>query len=174
MTAVALRVRRSPGFTGVLWLVAALYVLTLGALLLWTLVPMLVGWSPRLIVSESMAPRLPAGSVLMVAAAGDPPQPGDIVVVRDPAAAGGALAHRLVRREPGGALVLRGDANRTEDAPVPASALLGQGRMVVPLVGLPVLWARDGHLVALGLWLVITSAAISVTASAAGRWWRAR
>jgi hypothetical protein len=99
-----------------------------------------------------MGPTIRVGDVLLV----DPetvPVPGSVVTYRD--ADRGLITHRLRAVEEDGMLHLRGDANAADDPPVPASAVAGSGRVLVPLVGLPVVWLQQGHLVPLA-----TSAAI--------------
>ena len=52
--------------------------------------------------------------------------------------------------------VTKGDANPTPDASrVKADGVLGAGRLVVPIIGLPTVWAATGSLVPLGAWFVL-------------------
>ena len=113
-----------------------------GGLLLWTLVPMLFGWSSSVVVSGSMHPAVEAGDVVVTA-----PVPaariraGYVIRFRDPSRPGRAVLHRIVRIDERGRLVTKGDANRVEDAvPVPVGAVTGRGRLRVPYIGLPALW----------------------------------
>jgi signal peptidase I len=73
-----------------------------------------------------MAPRLVDGELVEVRAA-RAYWPGDVIVFRAPD--GGLLAHRLLgyRLHAGGlALVTRGDACSTHDAPVPPAQVIGR------------------------------------------------
>ena len=70
--------------------------------------------------------------------------PGHIVLVRDPGRSSGFYLHRVVRYDDAGRIVTRGDANPSEDWPaVDAPRVAGQLRLVVPAVGLPLLWWQD-------------------------------
>ena len=62
--------------------------------------------------------------------------PGQVVLVDDPALPSGSYLHRVLRRDPDGRLVTKGDANRDEDHPsVPPDRVIGQMRAVVPSAG---------------------------------------
>ncbi len=126
---------------------AALALLTCAAgLLWWSLAPVLVGWHPLLVLTGSMGHSAPPGSVVLVSPLnGQQVQPGGIVQVRDRQLTSGSYLHRAVRYDDAGLLVTKGDANPGEDLPhVAAGQVLGRARLVVPLVGLPALWARQG------------------------------
>lgn len=135
------------------------------ALLVWlaaiALLPVTFGWAPYVVTTGSMAPRIPAGTVLV---ASPPPAaavaPGAVVVFTD--ASGRTLTHRVVETGAAGRYRTRGDANAVPDAaPVDHDQVLGVGRVVVPLLGLPVAWAVGGH------W---APAALAVAGVAAACW----
>lgn len=127
---------------------AVVHLSVLTSLLLWSHAPALVGWQPRVVLSGSMAPGIRAGDVSVIAPVSVGPStlpPGSVVLVRDATKSSGYYLHRLVRYEENGNLITRGDANRNEDSdPVDPQAIKGQLRLVVPLVGRPVLWMA-GH-----------------------------
>jgi signal peptidase len=87
------------------------------------------------------------------------PLKGAVVQVNNPVRPGELLVHRVVGKNPEGALITKGDANATRDyAPVQPSQVLGVARIRVPYAGLPVLWLRNGQrvpLIALGLGLLV-------------------
>lgn len=125
----------------------------LGTLLLYATVPLAApGWTSTVVGSGSMAPALLTGDVVVIreqrgeAGLTAPAvmlaeRPGDI-----------PLLHRVVAHEPGHGYRTKGDANTREDGVrVPESAVIGVGRVVVPWVGLPTLWAREGNLAALAV-----------------------
>jgi signal peptidase I len=149
-----LRVSRS-GIVYALRLVALGYLSAAGALLFWSHAPQVVGWQPRVVLTGSMLPSVRPGDVALVgpAVVGKATlPPGRVVLVRDPGRSSGFYLHRVVRYDDQGRLVTRGDANASEDWPaVEPSRVAGQMRLVVPAVGLPLLWWRDGNWVALGL-----------------------
>jgi signal peptidase len=147
----------------VLEVVAGTWTFLVIGLVWWANLPQVVGWTPRVVLSGSMLPSLAPGDVVLVGPVSDPRSlaTGRLAVVRDDARAGGSYVHRVVRREPGGNLVTRGDANRVEDRPVVTpDRVLGEVRMVVPLAGLPSLWVGQRRflplvLVALGTWITL-------------------
>lgn len=130
-------------------------------LVAWTLLPALLGWQPSVVLSDSMAPRIASGDVV-VSARVDPSelQVGQVVLFTRPDGTGARVMHRIVAVQPDGSLRTRGDANAAADtSAVPADHVLGLPRLRVPYVGLPVLWLRQdrlGHLV------VLTAAAVAV------------
>ncbi len=97
-----------------------------------------LGAYPMVVVSGSMAPAVPVGSLVIVSPV-DPSglAPGQIVTVR--LSSGDVLTHRLVAiedRPDGRALALKGDANNAADPlPVAASALIGRVETIVPGAG---------------------------------------
>lgn len=118
----------------VVWLVA------------WAAVPALViGWEPVLITSGSMGPSISVGDLVLLT---DPPRdellaPGTVITFRDPVVPDGLITHRIDNVREDGLYRTRGDANGQPDAdPVHPDDVVGVGRMLVPLVGLPVLWLR--------------------------------
>lgn len=133
-------------------------------LAVWTLAPMALGWQPHVVASGSMAPSLRVGDVL-VAAPADPAGigGGEIVTFRDPLHGDRLVTHRVVRQNADGSLVTRGDANADPDpAPVGPDQVVGVGRVVVPLVGLPYVWVTTGaypQLAALGAVVVALAVA---------------
>ncbi len=131
------------------------------------------GMDSYVVISESMAPTLERGDLVLVApaAAPDAYRPGDVITFREPAR--GLLTHRVVRMtEDGSAYVTRGDANRVDDvSPVPFGAVEGRVRVVVPAAGLPMLWASEGGGVELALLagIVVVSAVGAASGSGADR-----
>jgi hypothetical protein len=64
--------------------------------------------------------------------------------------------------EPDGSYRTRGDANAAPDStPVPARDVVGRGRLLVPMVGLPLLWLSDSPLL-FALWAAATVIALLV------------
>jgi signal peptidase len=128
-------------------LVALGYLAAAGSLLFWSHAPQLVGWQPRVVLTGSMLPSIRPGDVALVAPAAVGAAtlpPGHVILVRDPGRSSGFYLHRIVRYDGQGRPVTRGDANPTEDWPaVEPSRVAGQLRLVVPAVGLPLIWWRD-------------------------------
>jgi signal peptidase len=138
----------------VLRLLAVGYLSAVASLLFWAHAPSLLGWTPRVVLSGSMLPAISPGDVAVVAPATPGPATlpvGHVVLVTDPSRSSGFYLHRLVRYDAGGSLVTRGDANAVDDWPaVPPSKVSGQLRLVVPAVGLPMIWWREHDWALLG------------------------
>ncbi len=98
-------------------------------------VPRFLGYDVYEVVSGSMEPEIPVGSVIYVGAV-DPAslQEGDVIAFVSERA---VIAHRVVRnRLLEGELVTKGDANPIEDiAPVPYNAIVGIVTRHIPVVG---------------------------------------
>ena len=155
----------APGWSRVLQVAVARVALALVAsLFVWTLLPLAVGWTPRVILSGSMEPRIHVGDIVVTR-----PVPaaslheGQVVTVSDPDHPGRTRTHRVLRREVGGVLVLKGDANQDADSTrVPVSDVRGLGVVRVPYVGLPASWLSEGNWMAVGAtalflgWCVVT------------------
>lgn len=126
-------------------------------LLVWSVLPLAVGWTPRAIMSGSMEPRVHAGDVVV----GRPVDPAQlvkdqVVTVTDPDHPVKTRTHRLLRRDAQGRLVLKGDANPQADStPVEPEAVLGLGVIRVPYVARPVYWWAERAYVPLGTTLAL-------------------
>ena len=133
-----------------------------GGLLFWATAPVLIGWHPELVTSGSMGPALSAGDIVLTVPVPEPNglRPGQIISVTDPTKPGGGYLHRLVRHDPDGRLVTKGDANSTPDfPPVAGRRVTGQARYAVRYIGLPALWLHQHD---------TTAAAASVGIAGAG------
>lgn len=137
---------------------------TLAGLLVWTVLPVLLGWQPAVVLSGSMEPAIRTGDVVVTREVpADQLSPGQVLLVDDPSGGGTRLLHRYDTLDDDGALVLRGDANEEADsAPVTADAVHGVGVLRVPWVGLPHVWLVQGRVapvaltvLALGLCLLL-------------------
>ncbi|MBB4744471.1 signal peptidase [Actinoplanes octamycinicus] len=114
---------------------------------LWSILPIAFGWTSAVVISGSMLPRIRPGDVAIAGPvrAGDL-KPGMPVLVDNPARPGRLLLHRVVRRNPDGTLVTKGDANAAEDStPVPPGAVRGLPRLLIRWIGLPVYWHGRGE-----------------------------
>lgn len=148
MVRAAVVLRFWAGVTAGFVLVAA------GALVALAVVPSAVGLTSSTVVgSGSMAPALRIGDVVLledVDARATAIEPPTVVLVEDPARER-PLLHRVVGVAPDeSGYRTKGDANLDEDSDVVAPELVqGTGRVLVPLVGTPLLWAQDGALLPL-------------------------
>lgn len=118
---------------------------TVAGLLVWTVLPMALGWQPAVVLSGSMEPAIRTGDVVLtreVPAA--QLRPGQVLLADG--ADGRRLLHRFDSTADDGGLILRGDANEEPDSsPVAAEAVHGVGVLRVPWVGLPYVWVAQGR-----------------------------
>jgi signal peptidase len=124
--------------------VLATFVVTALALLAMVavVVPFALGWHALVMRSDSMAPAVSRGDVLIVSS--PPPSArlgrGTVVVFAED---GRAIAHRIVDVDADG-FTTKGDANAVADTRMrTAGEIRGVGRVVVPFVGLPIVWWRE-------------------------------
>jgi signal peptidase I len=142
------------GWLEVLRVSAARAVLTtVAGLLMWSVLPVAVGWTPRVILSGSMEPRVHVGDVVVTReVAPATVAKGQVVTVVDPDHAGRTRTHRVEGRDVDGLLILKGDANQAADSTrVAPEKVLGVGVLRVPFVGRPVAWLREGDWLQLGV-----------------------
>ncbi len=116
-------------------------------LLLWiSVLPLVLGWTPVVILSDSMSPSVATGDIVL----SESPdfgalRPGMVIVFDDPTGRG-SITHRIVEVTPEGEFVTKGDASRRADStPVPPALIRGVGRILIPSVGRPLLWANQGQ-----------------------------
>ncbi|GAA0798353.1 S26 family signal peptidase [Spirilliplanes yamanashiensis] len=150
---------------GALLLVGVLSVVSVG--------PRLFGWQATTVRSDSMAPAVRTGDIVLTAPAGRIVA-GDVVRFPDPARPGRHLLHRVAGVDGAGLVHTRGDANLTADStPVPAAAVEGVARLRLPALGLPAVEAarHPGATAALGVLLTL---AVAATARPARRRHRRR
>ncbi len=157
----------------------SLSVLTMAATLaIWAVVvPMTDGSTARTITSGSMSPALHPGDVVLTVEAGDVDRLGPSTVLTFRRGDGRILTHRLVGFD-GDRMVTKGDANPAPDSDeVTDDQVLGVATTVVPYIGLPRLWVRDGEwlmlvaMVAIGV-VLTRNVARGVLELPARRWFR--
>lgn len=113
----------------------------------WMAVPSLWGWKATTVMSDSMAPGIRAGDVVVSMPQGASTiTAGRIVLVDDPDHAGRLRLHRLIDRTDDGRLVLKGDANPQQDSStIAVRHVFGVAVMRTPYLGLPLVWASRGQ-----------------------------
>lgn len=139
-------------------LVALVGIMVFGTLAVLALLPVVIpGMTSASVTSGSMMPRLRPGDVVIAVDPGAAPVLiGTIIVFEDPLR-GDLVTHRVVGINPDGTYTTKGDANGIVDpAPVPPANVRGVGRWVVPYVGLPSVWAREGS------WLPLMLTALAI------------
>jgi len=151
---------------------------TLGVLSVALLLPLatflvgawLLGWQLQDVLSGSMSPTYPVGSLLVTSQV-DPAdvEVGMAVVFVDPRDSSRLVTHRVLARAPGSdlAFITRGDANATND-PVPVQARLIRGRVLwhVTFLGTVLDWLQWPRSFVL---LVVAPAALLLIAEWRGR-----
>jgi signal peptidase len=131
--------RRNRFFLGVFGLFATTMIAGLAA---WAMIPMLLGWFPYAVTSDSMGPVIERGDVIVA-------QPHDganlaegTILVFDTRE--GRTAHRIDKVISPVEYVTKGDANASADSShVQAEQVVGVARIAVPLVGRLILFARE-------------------------------
>ena len=114
---------------------ATTWLLLVGALAVWSTVPVALGWRAIVVVSGSMEPRVHVGDVVLVDPQLRTPKRGQVILVRDGTTATGTRLHRVVRIE-AGTYITRGDANQSEDStPVSPADVEGTARLLVASAG---------------------------------------
>ena len=147
-------------------LVLVLFVLTA------LMIPQLFGVKVKAVVSGSMEPEIPVGSIVYVV----PTQQvvvGDVVTYKTKTDV--YVTHKVIYAEDG-VLQTQGTANDVADAPITADSILGKVRLHIPLLGYVVLFVSSGagKLIALiavaalvAIAFILDSAAASLSAIAA-------
>lgn len=159
-----------------------MYLAAVSWLLWWVVVAAAVpSWTAAVITSGSMAPVIRPGDLVVVAEV--PPsdlEAGAVLTFRE--VDRGLLTHRIVEELADGTYRTRGDANPTDDpGTVAPDDVVGRGRLLIPALGRPVVWAQQGRWHLLLAWLATTAGAIHLVAgwwprgsvSATGRAWSA-
>ncbi|MFI7601491.1 S26 family signal peptidase [Actinoplanes sp. NPDC049681] len=118
------------------------------AIIFWTAVPMIWGWTPAVIVSGSMSPLVHRGDIVVTSppAADWQPVVGQVVTVPNPNKPGTTVTHRIAGFDEQGRLITRGDANGNEDRFRTArTEVRGIARLLVPRIGTATLLLREGR-----------------------------
>lgn len=115
--------------------------------------PGLLGFGAYTVVSGSMEPAIPTGSLVYIAGA-EPEgiKTGDIIAFHGGEGSGAVITHRVVEnRVVMGEFVTKGDANSAQDMkPVPYSDFMGRVAWTIPEMGraAAVLTSREGKIAA--------------------------
>ena len=115
--------------------------------------PSIAGGTSTTVVSGSMEPRVAVGDVVVSFRLPERDwHVGNVLLVQDPDHEGRLRLHRLRGVDASGRLVLQGDANPHPDSThVARSAVLGVAMVRVPMLGVPLVLARQGRSVELVL-----------------------
>jgi signal peptidase I len=137
-------------------LLARVLLLAAACCLFWSALPTLWGWTATTVMSDSMAPSVRAGDIVVTMPLADPAGSlGHVILVDDPDHEGRLRLHRLVGMTADGQYTTQGDANAAADSsPVTPEDVRGLAVIRVPSLGLPFVWAREGR------WELILAAAV--------------
>jgi signal peptidase I len=121
---------------------------TIIGMMFWATVPSVLGWIPTTVLSDSMAPLIRTGDVVVSQPVETTSlRPGQILLADDPDHLGRLRLHRFIEVTEDGHLITKGDANVTPDSTtIPASSVRGVGFVRVPFVGLPIVWLHEHRL----------------------------
>jgi signal peptidase I len=99
-----------------------------------------LGWKPYVVMSESMAPAIHRGDLILVDPHAKSVAQYEIVTYNDPR---GPITHRVISEANDGTLTLKGDAStQPEPAAVDRKRVVGPVRLILPHVGWPVMQVR--------------------------------
>lgn len=148
-------------------LLAWIQLYLLGLLGVWVIIVMTAtGWQPIVVTTGSMTPTLRPGDVLMISEHPDDTLLGQrtVITFENQREDGELITHRVFETLPGSRrYITKGDANPSVDTDrVDPDQVVGVGQLVVPLVGLPVVWAKQGNLPALLATAVLSMAAMFI------------
>lgn len=120
--------------------------------MIWSVLPLLAGWTPRVILSGSMEPRIHVGDIVVTRTVpGTTVTKGQVITVKDPDHPEKTRTHRVLRRAADGTIVTKGDANPQADSShISNHDVLGLGVVRVPFVGRPAFWLAEQNWLALG------------------------
>ena len=122
----------------VLSLLGVVLILSVVAACLSLTIPKFMGYSGYIVVSGSMEPTIPVGSIVY-SKPSDPAlmRAGDVIVFTDESRGTTPITHRIVTNNPmTGIITTKGDANENEDInPVNYDNVLGRVEAYVPRIG---------------------------------------
>lgn len=142
-------------------LLCQIYLTMVGSLVLWAIFPLFLGWTPTVVVSGSMEPRISVGDIIFA----DPMDTDEVIhtvkrknvlLAEDPNKPGRLVTHRVVEIINGGnSYITKGDANVSNDStPIPAKNVLGIEKLRVPYIGIPIYAMQTGNFAVPGLFVI--------------------
>ncbi len=101
--------------------------------------PMIFGWGNAVVMSGSMEPELPIGSLVIIKNQNDY-SIGDVVTYEEENST--LVTHRLLSLN-NDVAVTKGDANNTNDSPIKTEQIRGKVQAVLPRAGNVLLWLKS-------------------------------
>lgn len=141
-------------------LVGGFYVAVLLWLAVWAAATwLMLGWAPTVVTTDDLRPGLRPGDLVMVGEAHDGPlAEGSVIRMEHPVQAGRMVLSRV------GDATERSTYLTTSNVEVTREEVTGVGRLLVPAIGMPVVWLREGRFDLLLLALIPTVLACLLTA----------
>jgi diguanylate cyclase (GGDEF)-like protein len=142
-----------------------LYLSALVWLACWvTGVMLVIGWHPQVVTGASLEPSLVPGDVIMVQPTKPfTPERGEVLTYS--LHKGTVVVGRVLNVGPEQRFTVIGGTNGTsKPITVSISNIVGVGRLVVPMLGLPVVWAAKRSWLVIAVWSTLTLAAVVISA----------
>ncbi len=116
-------------------------IISIGALFAASAIPIAGNYRVYAVVSNSMAPTIRVGSIVVVVPQ-DAYTVGDVVTVKS-GQPQRPITHRIVARDERGRFITKGDANATRDIVArKVDDVIGVVRWHVPIIGYPIAWVQ--------------------------------
>lgn len=149
-------------------LLSRMYLVMVICLGSWAVLPILMGWTPTVVMSESMLPSVEIGDVVVAQNITVEQQeeliaPGLVLLYSDPSKPERLVTHRVVNVIPGQGYITKGDANSKADPTIiPAANVQGIERLRIPMIGIPIQYARAGDFLPMIVFTIVTILAQSI------------
>lgn len=126
-------------------------------------IPAMFGWIPTIVMTGSMEPQVRPGDVLVAQPIDQDKlkstlRKGQVLLANDPTKPGTLITHRvheLYDRYDN--LTTKGDANSKPDiARMPLKNIVGYERIQIPMLGLPIQQMRNGNIIPLVVFILVT------------------
>lgn len=131
----------------------------LGLLALLSVGPLVLGWQSYVVLTPSMSPAIPTGSVVHVQpVAPETIQAGDVITFHLPADDTMVMTHRVADILPESReFITKGDANQATDPAISFDRLVGRMKFSIPYLGFVIqtMKSRNGILMGGGLLIVL-------------------
>ncbi|BDV32055.1 signal peptidase I [Microbacterium terricola] len=120
-------------------------------------VPRPFGFIGTTVVTGSMRPSIQPGDVALVWPVEEYAL-GQVILFIDPSHPEQQIMHRIIEVREDGMLVTKGDANESADStPVHPANVIGVGSILVPAIGLPIVWAVQGAILLIVATVLLTA-----------------
>lgn len=132
-------------------LLSRMYLVMVICLATWAVLPLLIGWTPTVVMSGSMVPSAQIGDVLVAQPLSATQKEelisvGNVLLATSPVNPSKLVTHRVVNILKGTGYITKGDANATADATVvPVANVHGIERLRIPMIGIPIQTIREGN-----------------------------